>query len=198
MKAKPNSYKYNEIVKTAAIIFNQKGYNGTTIQDIADELGILKGSLYYYIESKEKLFLDVLFVAVNTLQDNLNKSLVNIESLSPKEALKRAIESQIQSFQSCYNETSVFLNEISNLPCEVRKIARPAIKNFENTWLNIIKLGINNGDFRNDIDLKITVFAILGMCNWTHKWFDLEGKHSTTEIAEMYTKIILEGLLTQQ
>lgn len=60
--------RQEEILKASAKIFREKGYHASTVRDIAEEVGLLKGSLYHHIESKEQLLMDVIMSAVNTLQ----------------------------------------------------------------------------------------------------------------------------------
>ncbi len=105
--------KFQETVKAAARLFKEKGYHATTVQDIANEVGMLKGSLYYHIQSKEQLLTEVLLSAVEVLRGCLTRLLSS--DLHPQEKLRRAILFHTQAYLD-NEELPVFYNELNNLP----------------------------------------------------------------------------------
>lgn len=183
--------KYQDIVRAAAKVFKVKGYHAATVQDIAKEVGLLKGSLYYHIQSKEQLLLEVLLSAVKVLQGGLSQVLTS--ELSPEEKLKQAVLSHIRAYLD-NEELPVFYSELYNLPEGVREKIENAIKEYEDIWLNILRDGSALGVFRDDLPPRIVLQSIFGMCNWTYKWYRPKGRLSPMEIGEIYVEIILQGV----
>lgn len=185
--------RQQEILAAAAEVFVEKGYHGATVQEIADKVGLLKGSLYYHIQGKEQLLIKVILTAVKVLEEGLG-GVVSEREMEPGEKLRKAIISHMRAYETNFQEVTVFLNEMPNLPSSVRKRVETAVKKYEAMWLSILEEGISSGQFKKDIDLRIVLNAIFGMCNWTHKWFNKKGRLSPTEIGNIYADLILRGI----
>jgi AcrR family transcriptional regulator len=186
--------RQQELVKAAAKVFKIKGYHGATMQDIADEVGMLKGSLYYHIESKEKLLFEILLTGINVVHEGLKQVLES--DLDPKEKLPQAIIAHLRSYETRYDEVSVFLNELVNLPEGMRVEYHKKARGYVDLWLELFREGVEKGCFRADLNPKMVVYAILGICNWTSKWLDLNGPLTLDEIARNYSEIVLKGVLS--
>ncbi len=99
----------DQILKTATRIFCQKTYHGTTLQEIANAVGMLKGSLYYYITSKEKLLANIILDALQTLNEDLLR--VENADLTPVERLRQVVREHVK-FNAKYREVgTLFLTE---------------------------------------------------------------------------------------
>ena len=183
--------KFQEIVRAAARIFKAKRYHAATIQDIANEVGMLKGSLYYHIRGKEQLLMEVLLSAVEVLIGGLSRVLSS--GIPPEEKLKQAVLFHIQAYLD-NEELPVFYNELSNLPEDLRQKINTAIREYEDMWLAILREGAAAGFFRNDLPPRIMLQAVFGMCNWTYNWFRHDGGLSPAEVGELFYRIVLEGI----
>lgn len=182
--------KYQEIVKAAAKVFKAKGYHAATVQDIASEVGMLKGSLYYHIQSKEQLLTEVIICAVNVLNEGLSK--VVASDLSAEEKLKKAILFHLQAYLG-NEELPVYYNEIIKLPPGPREKLNAAIKEYEDMWMKILQEGAGTA-FREDLPARIMLQSIFGMCNWAHRWYRHDGPLSPSEMGEIFCKISLDGI----
>ncbi|HUW63898.1 MAG TPA: TetR/AcrR family transcriptional regulator [Spirochaetia bacterium] len=183
--------KYEEIVKAAAKIFKAKGYHAATVQDIASEVGMLKGSLYYHIQGKEQLLTEVLLSAAEVLCEGLSRMMTF--DLTPEEKLRQAVLFHISAYLD-REELPVFYNELGNLSAGARMKIKAAIKDYEDIWLSILRDGAVVGVFRQDLPPRIVLQAVFDMCNGTHKWFRPGGRLSPAEIGEVFVKIILDGV----
>ena len=104
-----NESRREQILRTATTIFRQKTYHGTTLKDIADAVGMLKGSLYYYITSKGNLLADIILEAMKTLDDGLVR--VENADLAPKERLREIVREHVK-FNASYREAgALFITE---------------------------------------------------------------------------------------
>lgn len=183
--------KYQEIIRAAARVFKDKGYHAATVQDIASEVGMLKGSLYYHIQGKEQLLTEVLMYAVNVLRDGLAS--VQAADCTPEEKLKQAILFHLQAYLG-HEELPVFYREVSNLSPGSRDKLNSAIKEYEDMWLEMLQDGISKSTFRGDLPAGIILKSVFGMCNWTHNWFRHDGGLTPVEVGELFYRIVLEGI----
>lgn len=185
--------KYAEIIQAAARVFADKGFYGASMQDIASELGMSKSSLYYYVKAKEDL---VKGLVEGILQDILKEAKeVMSTGHSPGSKLRRIIEAHLRHFLAHRSAFAVFLHENPTLldrfsQADVQNVMRE----YDDLLHSLIKEGQASGHFRADLDPKITVLAIFGMCNYTSKWYNPDGAVSGAELARLFANIALKGV----
>lgn len=185
-----------EIRKTAAKIFHEKGYEATSIQDIADAVGILKGSLYYYIDSKEDLLFDVIRSAHDMgLEDAENWS---SSDAPPAERLRAAIRQHVISNLSRLVEVGVFFHDFRSLSPE-RRTQIIADRDYYDAQLRQIVIeGQDSGVFDAGQNAKLVVLGMLGMMNWVYQWYSPDGPQSAEAIADSFADLILRGLVVRE
>lgn len=185
--------KEQEILSAAAKIFREKGYQRATVKDVADEVGLLKGSIYYYIKSKQELLYKIGIAPLKATTDKL-KEIVS-QDIPPEEKLKSAIKTRLRAFDEFYPEILVFLHEkFDELSEKERSFLKKGQKEDEELWRKILMEGIEKEVFRKELDLKITAQAIIGMCHWMYKWYKKDGRLSTDQIAEVFSEFALNGI----
>jgi AcrR family transcriptional regulator len=162
------------------------------MQDLADALGMQKGSLYYYIESKEELLRRLLERATSFLAYQIDE--IYASDLLPTEKLRWALENHAKTMMDHVDLVSVYLQEYRNLPPKRLQEALAVRKHYEQVLMQIVQDGITVGDFRPS-NVKMVVFGFLGMINWTHQWFSPEGSFTSQEIAATLTDLALHGLV---
>ena len=185
----------HQILSAATRIFSEKTYHGTTLQDIADAVGMLKGSLYYYISSKEKLLADIILNAVHTLNEGLTR--VENANLSPVERLREIVREHVK-FNAIYREAgTLFLTEknvISSLEMgELIEIFGRRDKLLARTLNEAIEMGLYR-----PVDVRINSLAIVGLCNSVLFWIRPVGRLSYDDVADSFFRLINDGLSTKQ
>ena len=185
----------DQILKAATRIFSEKTYHGATLKDIADAVGMLKGSLYYYIASKEKLLADIILEAVHTL----NEDLVRVENanLSPVERLRQIVREHVK-FNAIYREAGILFvterNVISSLEMgELIESFGRRDKLLARTLNEAIEMGLYR-----PVDVRITSLAIVGLCNSVLFWVKPSGRLSYNVIANSFFELIHDGLSAKQ
>ncbi|MCL5960781.1 MAG: TetR/AcrR family transcriptional regulator [Chloroflexi bacterium] len=175
-----------DVLRVAAALMRQHGYHGTSMQDIADELGIRKSSLYHHIKTKQEM----LFLILDESIESVSKGLFEImdSALSPKEKLRLAIGNHITEFGEHLDSVGVLLRERASLDPEYEVIYLPKRKKYERTFQQIILDGIREGVFDTE-DTKMAAFAILGMCNWMAQWYSPNGDRTPEQVIEAFTKL---------
>lgn len=189
-----NSAKKQQILEAAARVFRRKGYDRATLRDIAKEAGLLPGSLYYHIRSKEDLLRQVVEQPIHDLYTQL-EDLVVAEAPAA-EKLERALAVHLRAFDAHYPSLFVYLQNLLQVDA-MRRPLRKQAKRYEECWQRILIQGMQSGEFPSDLDVKVAAFAILGMCNWMHRWYRQEGRLSIEDIIRHFTRLILHGLRGQ-
>jgi AcrR family transcriptional regulator len=182
----------DDIVAAAAKVFRTKGYHAATVRDIADEVGILKGSLYHHFESKEAL----LYLVVKEPIAEMFRTMAEITAadLSATEKLRRAILAHLEAFDRHYPHLFVYLRERESVKRRFRELIGYSPKEYEQCWQHILKQGIEDGEFRADLDIQVTAYGLLGMLNWLYKWYDPHGRLGVQDVAAQFIALALSGI----
>lgn len=186
------STKDNEIFYAAASLFKQKGFHATSMQDIADAVGMQKGSLYYHISSKEELLFRISHEAISTVTEQLEE--IATAPLTPSEKLRAAVEIHVETLCKRLDLMSVFLKESNTLTAEQQAQILAHRRRYEELFRGILREGIGAGEFR-PVDVGAVSNALLGMLNWMHHWYRPDGRLSPTEIAKVFSDFALHGIL---
>ncbi|MGW4340558.1 TetR/AcrR family transcriptional regulator [Rhodococcus koreensis] len=176
----------------ATDVFYEKGYEAASLQDIADHLGLLKGSLYYYARSKE----DLLFAVVNDVH---HEGLAELVGAAESEGaaidrLRRVIETHV--LHTCDNlvRVSVFLHELDHLPEERRSQIAGGKRPYQQIFRDLIAEAIAEGDVREGVDPKIAALSILGSTNWVYRWFRSEGRVSARALSKQLADLNIASI----
>jgi AcrR family transcriptional regulator len=184
-----------DIIQAAAQIFRQKGYHGTSMQDIADAVQLQKASLYHHITGKQEILVSILDHALDLMIDDLENVIAS--DASPAEQLRRAMFTYVSRLADEADLAAVLLLEHRSLDDKARASHIRRRDRFESLWRAIIQRGIERGEFRPQ-DPRLATFALLGVLNWTITWFKPEGEFSPEQIADLYADLFLHGLLTRE
>lgn len=192
-KAKTESVsRERDIVATAARLFKEKGYRATTLEDIAAAVGMLKGSLYYYIRSKEELLYLVVRDPIREVYSELEA--IVAADLPFTEKIAQAIANHMTVFHLHYPHIAVYLHDYRHLMDKLEQNVIETPKQYQRLWDTLLRQGIAAGDIRDDVDVTMAGYALLGMCNWAYRWYNPAGRLSPQEVADVFTKIALQGL----
>jgi AcrR family transcriptional regulator len=183
--------KYDEIARAAIQLFEQKGYHATSVQDIADAVGLQKGSLYHYISSKEELLLKIAHQAISGF---IRRMEVIIDSdLSVEERFRQGIRTHLQYITQYLSMSTVLLREAFSLGPPHNELIHELTDKYLDLWAQIIDEGVAAGIFHVK-DSRISALTILGSCNWVYRWYKEEGKFTAEEIADQMADLFLRGL----
>jgi AcrR family transcriptional regulator len=181
------------IIEVAVKLFSEHGYTGTTMRDIATAVGMLPGSLYAHIDSKETLLVDIVeqgiarFLAIETsLQSSTG---------SPAERLRLAIKSHIAEAAENPERTLVVFHQWRFLSEPNRAGAAAMRQRYALTYTKLVTEGVQQGEFSEQLDIRIAVFSILGSLNWTPEWYSPTGPYSADEIGEKMADFLIGGML---
>lgn len=181
--------KYEKILKVAAALIRQKGYNGASLQEIANKVRIHKSTIFHYFKNKEELLLRILEESVDEVTSDLRR-IVNNNNLKPEEKLKDAFDNHLCSMLEKHSDNvNAYLYELRNLSEKNRNIYLGKRKRYEKDFERIIKEMKAEGFFRG-LNTKMVTYGILGMLNWVAKWYKKEGPLSPKEISDIFYKMV--------
>jgi AcrR family transcriptional regulator len=183
-----------EIVKMAATVFRDKGFEATTLNDIAEQLGTDRASLYYYVGSKEELLHEIVRQVLDENVAAAERALA--QEGTPVEKIEVLIEHMILSFDRNYPHMFVYVEDLARIARQESDWARDVIgktRRFESIVVKILEDGRKDGSFRSDLPNHISAMALFGMINWTHRWYKPGSAQSAKEIADTICALFLDG-----
>jgi len=190
-KAEPLSPR-DRILEAAARLICEKGYDATSIQDIADATGLTKAGLYHHIRSKEHLLLEIMNYGMDIFEDRVLTPALPI--LDPLERLRTCMERNLMLVtEERSKEVTIILHEHNTLT----GVARAHIDARKKRYVRLLEASFaearREGAIRA-VNPKVAAFAFLGMVLWTYKWFRPEGAISREELAREMMALFFDGL----
>lgn len=182
--------KYEKILSVSTKLISQQGFKGTSLQKIADGVGLHKSSFFHYFKNKDELLLRILKKSVDEVNINLEKIIGN-KQLDPKEKFKKAIYNHLNLLIEYIDNVNIYLNEFRSLPKKNQTIYLEKRKKYEKNFEKIIGEMKKRGFF-NGLDKKIVTFGVLGMLNWTVKWYKNDGRLNVKEVSDIFHKMITQ------
>jgi len=176
----------SELLDKATAIFAQKGYESTTLQDIANALGVSRSALYHYVSSKEDL-LTMLVEQVSHPLAEVLEELARRQDLSARRKLANVVSLMVRQRAEHPDQFRILDRSETVLPEPARSQHLAARRKVLRELVNVIAAGTEAGEFRR-VDPRTTALSVLGMCNWVAWWFrpgsDVEPVVSTvTDLA---------------
>jgi AcrR family transcriptional regulator len=189
------SERRDHLVRLAAELFAKKGFQATTVREIADEAGILSGSLYHHFDSKESIVDEVLATFFNELM-TANRTAVAAGG-GPREVLTALVRIAFGTLERHRAAVTVVQNDwnyLSSLP-RFGYLAK-AEDEAESIWVEQIRRGQQTGLFRGDVDPGLTYRMIRDTIWVAIRWFRPGERFNTEDMSEHYLKILFDGICT--
>lgn len=184
-----------EILDSAAKFFYTKGYHATSIEDVARDVGMLKGSLYYYIKSKEDLLYELLLGVMQQGQTSVEKALEGVEG--PVARLEVGIEQHIEHIIRNQVRVGLFLHEFDSLSGRRKQRVSEVMKDYQKIFTGIVKQGQAAGVFISG-ETDLLVNAMLGMCNWIYRWYHPDDSPKLETVKKTFVALIMGGILKRE
>lgn len=189
-KSKPKT-RLEEVLESAANIFFAKGFHATSIEDVARDVGMLKGSLYYYIKSKEDLLFRLLLAGIED-GDAFIAQQIDPQG-EPVAQLEGAIRAQIDYIIQNRVPFGLFLQEFDSLSGKRQHKVISVMSRYNKRFVELVRKGQEEGKLIAG-EPWIIVNGILGMCNWLYRWYDPDQAGDPKQIKSVFVRMILEGI----
>jgi AcrR family transcriptional regulator len=183
-----------EVLDAAAKVFHTRGYADASVQDIADELGILKGSLYHYIDSKE----DLLFRILDETHDEVQAILEEVAAMeagSPLARLREYTRRQVEYTSRNLAKMAIYYHDADQLSDERRRELYRKRRVHEKFVSDLIAEAQKRGEANTDLDPKILANCLFGSMIWVYRWYNPGGKLKTAELADTCAEFVLRGVV---
>ncbi len=182
----------DQILRTAADLFRERGYRASTLDDIARRLGMSKASLYAYFRAKDAMLAAISRETIEGFTRELG--LVLRSDLPPDEKLRRVVRQHVRFVIANRSFLTVFFSEEPNLPPRFARSLAAQKDRYDKGVEALVTEGIRGGVFR-DISPRLVVFGMLGMLNWLYKWYNPAGRWGADEISTAFLSVLEGGLL---
>lgn len=187
-----NLTRKEQVIRSAAELFREKGYAASSMRDLAQKLGIEAASLYSHIKSKEEILQHLCF----DMAAEFRKSLEEVEKLkvSSSERLRLGIVGHIQVMAKDLTASAVFMNEH-------RHLSEPFLRdflllriNYINRFKSIIEEGVRSGEFKPNIDKKLAVMTLFSSLNWMPMWYDPQSDIVPGDLGQQLADMLVNGI----
>lgn len=180
-----------DVYRTAAQMILQKGYDATSVSDIAHALGITKAGLYHYIHGKTQLLFDIMQYGLDELEREVVQPALRIAD--PESRLRFLIENHARIVTRGHGAVTILVDEARALtPAQNRVVTKR-----KRAYLDLLRDTMGQmkkrGQFR-DVNITVAAFGILGTVNWLSRWYQPEGALDDKQIAGQIVDIALNGL----
>jgi AcrR family transcriptional regulator len=181
-----------QILDAAAEVFFRKGYAAANVEDVADIVGMLKGSLYYYFDSKE----DLLYRIIKSIHRKAAQTLVECDAVkgTPLERLGYFVRLHIRQLTINLSYTRVFYTEFAHLSGDRYSEIVGDRRSYEAYLQRLIVAGQQEREFCCERDAHLSTMAILTLVNSVHLWFRLTGPTTVEALSEEYALFTIAGL----
>ncbi|GGK28994.1 TetR family transcriptional regulator [Deinococcus malanensis] len=185
-----------QILDSASRLFSERGYHATSMRDLAGELGMQGGSLYAHISGKEELLIEI----VNQASSQFDTALFYLRD-DPRPAadkLREAMHRHIRVVADNMDSATVFFHEWKHLSPEAYARVTSWRDTIDHFYRDLVTEGIAQGQFRADLDPKMTANLILSAVNWAYTWYRPGGQMTPRDVADQYADMLLGGLQAPQ
>jgi TetR/AcrR family transcriptional regulator, cholesterol catabolism regulator len=181
-----------EILRTAARLFQQRGYDATSMNDVAAALKLSKGGLYHHFQSKDEILFNLMNHAMDITQARVIDGVKSIAD--PEERLRMLVRRHIEVVMSVRDrEITVMLHENHPLPPPMRRRINARKKHYIHFVENLITEVQRERSSRGSVTPRAAAFALLGMVNWIYQWYRPEGALDEESLARQFTEVFFAG-----
>ncbi len=197
-KGSGDSYlaRRKEIRDAAIKVFNRVGFANASLSKIANELELDRATLYYYFSSKEELFDEIVGAVLEKNHAQARK--IADSTITPRRKMRDLITAMMVSYGETYPLLYIYIREdlrqVSNERSEWSERMRALNRGIEQAFVEIIKEGQKNQTFRKIGSPETIARGILGMLNWTHRWFRPDNGENAEEVGKTFAEVALVGL----
>lgn len=184
-----------DVVRAAGRLFADRGYHGTSMRDLGRELGLHGSSLYSHITSKEDLLVDVVMRGAELFESAAAVAVA--DSVTPTERLRALVAAHVGVVLDHIDEARTFLNEARALEDAHRSTVVDARDRYEGVFRRTLEDGVRQGEFAEDLDVRMATIYILSTLNAIDRWYRPEGALTRDQLVESVMEFTLGGIATR-
>jgi AcrR family transcriptional regulator len=181
-----------QIREVAASLFDLSGYRDTSMDRIAEEVGIKKASLYYYFPSKDQLLIEMHDEMIERIIGS-HEARLEAGDHSASDLLLGMMTDVISLQETHPGALRVFFEHFKEIPEAERARVMERRTTYERYLREQLQRGIDEGEFK-PLDIRLATFAILGMANWSYQWFRPGGSATAEQVAQAFWTMLSGGI----
>jgi AcrR family transcriptional regulator len=193
----PRQDPRQEILRTAARLFQQRGYDATSMNDVAAALKLSKGGLYHHFQSKDEILFHIMSHAMDITEQRVINVVRRIDGArvdGAEERLRTLIRLHIQVVLSPEDrEITVMLHENHPLPPALRRKINGRKKDYVQFVEHVVADVQRKRNSQSPVTPQAAAFALVGMINWIYQWYKPDGRLTGDALVEQYTEIFFRG-----
>lgn len=189
-------YDQETVLRRAIDLFNERGYDATSIADLARDLGVTKSAIFHHVASKEDLLAAALDEALASLASATQAAMDAEDGASAYERLRATVAESVRILVAHLPAVTLLLRVRGNSPVERAALDRRRMIDEELTTL--VRAAMRDGDLRGGIQPEIVSRLIFGTINSLVEWYQPGGPVTADELADAVTQMTFDGLATQQ
>jgi AcrR family transcriptional regulator len=193
----PRQEPRQEILRVAARLFQQQGYDATSMNDVAAALKLSKGGLYHHFESKDEILFHIMSHAMQITEErviNVARRIDGVRVDAAEERLRTLIRLHIEVVLSPEDrEITVMLHENHPLPLALRRKINARKKDYVHFVENLVADVQRKRSSPSLVTPRAAAFALLGMINWIYQWYKPDGPLTGEALVQQYTDIFFHG-----
>lgn len=190
--AKDHDLKRSQILKSAAKVFADQGFDRASMTQLARECGISKANIYHYYDSKDAILFDLLDCYLRDLRDSVCG--IDVQDLTPEQQLHRIVAGILQTYQGADHEHKVQISAMGALP----KAQQALLRGYQRELVQFMSETLSSAApqvFANDPEkLRAATMSVFGMLNWYYMWNSGAGTQARETYASMVADLTLNGL----
>jgi AcrR family transcriptional regulator len=183
------SARRDELTRTAARLFAERGFHGTSMGDLAEAMGVQKGSLYSLTGSKQELLQTTLRQGADAFHGVLDEVPEDAPAI---ERIRLALRGHLRVVAEQLDVATVFTREWRYLEGEAREAFLAERRRYEERWRSLFRDGVESGELRTDLDVAAAALLVLSAANWAYTW--LAPGRDTDQLADRFTAILVDGV----
>jgi len=181
-----------QILDEAARLFDERGYHTTSMEDIAEAVGIRKPTLYHYFRSKVEI-LDTVY------QETIGELIARQEqratiSMTPEQRVLETMADVLETIDARHGHVRVFFEHHRELPEDRHEEIMARRERYHQQLVAIIQAGIDDGTFRPGLDPQLAALLIFGACNWAYQWYRPGGPLRARDLAYAFWDMLVHGM----
>ncbi|MUL41149.1 TetR/AcrR family transcriptional regulator [Streptomonospora sp. PA3] len=191
-------YDQETVLRCAIDLFNRRGYDGTSVGDLARELGLTKSAIYHHFPSKSYLLQAALSEALDALTEVIDTAVAseNGSSETAYERLESAVRQAVQVLVDHLPAVTLLLRVHGNSDVELDALRRR--REIDAKLADLVRAAADEGSLRADIPPELTSRLLFGMVNSLVEWYRPEGRYDAAAIADAVTRLAFEGLALRE
>jgi AcrR family transcriptional regulator len=190
--AKDHDQKRAQILKSAAKVFAEQGFDRASMTQLARECGISKANIYHYYDSKDAILFDILEVYLRDLRDRICG--IDMDGAGPEERLRLVVAETLRAYQGADHEHQVQIGAMGALPEEQQKLLRGYQREMVNFMSDTVQAIAPESFGADAAKLRAATMSVFGMLNWYYMWNTGAGTEAREDYAELVADLTLGGL----